>query len=173
MKSTPERRAQDVFDMIKLLAVGLWEPCAKLKPHLWEAVAERGKAPLTLDEKCFKWDFLHIVAMTWWAVNLAKVTLPPAEFKIVARSLEQQVGEWNPGAIAGFSDLNNFVRMYDSEFQKLTDLSEVIDFTKLVVGTWLLWNLTNKAKFSDEAELAGMLGHTVYSSVAGCWEGTI
>ena len=66
-----------------------------------------------------------------------------------------------------FSDLNAFVQGYEAQYQKMTAPKEVLSFTKLIVGTWLLWNLTNKANLNDESELAGMLGETVLLSVAG------
>jgi len=173
METTVEGRARQVSNMVKLSAMGLWEPYITLKPHLWEAVAERGIESLTFNEKCFKWDFLHIVAMTWWAVNLAKLNLPQAKFTKAARCLEEQSGQWNVGVIPCFSDLNSFIQRYEQQYQKMTAPKEVLEFTKLIVGTWLLWNLTNKANFNDETELAGMLGHTVYECVAGCWQGVV
>jgi len=112
-----------------------------------------------------------MIAMTWWAVNSAKIELPEAEFRDIADTLERQMANWNPGSVAGFSDLNKFIQGYEHEYRKMVESREVFDFTKLLVGTWLRWNLTDKAKCEDVAELANMLGHLVYSCVGGFWSG--
>lgn len=149
--------------------MGSWKPFLDLKPHLWQAISERGHKELSFEEKCFKWDSLHIVAMSWWAVNSAKIELPEPDFREIADTLERQMADWNRGGIAGFSDLDKFIQGYEQQYRKMVEPREVIDFTKLLVGIWLLWNLTNKAKFNDEVALANMLGNLVYECVAGYW----
>jgi hypothetical protein len=170
MESTAEARARQVCNLIKRFAISSREPFEELKPHLWEAIADSGLPHLTYEEKCFKWEFLHITAMSWWAVNLAKLQLPAAHFKNAVACIEQEIGQWNAGLIECFSDLNGFVQLYDAQYQQITDPDEVVPLTKFIVGLWLLMNLTDKATFNDEAELAGMLGHHVYECIVGCWE---
>jgi hypothetical protein len=170
MKVQPLRdKAESFVAHAKLFALGSWKPFVELKPHLWQAISEDGRGELTFEQKCFKWDFLLMVAMAWWTVNSARIELPKSDFDSVADILEQRIAEWNRGTVPAFSDLNNFVCRYDSEYQKISDIQKVVDFTKLLVGTWVLWNLTNKARFEDEAALATMLGRLVHASVAGYW----
>ena len=153
-----------------MCAAGLRKPSAEAKPHLWEAVAEAEPSELTFDQKAFKWDFLHVVAMTWWAVSQARSSLPASDFEQVTELLEKQLAQWNAGAVAGLSDLNDFIKSYESQYQSMTEADEVVRFTEMVVGGWLLWNLTNKAALADEAEIAYMLGHAVYRCVNGYWD---
>jgi len=167
---SPQEQAAHFLGHAKLVAVGLWEPVSKQQPHLWQAIAERGRTHLTFDEKCFKWDFLHIVAMTWWAIQHATATLPPDEWELAAATLDVQVAEWNAGAHGALADLARFVSMHEQSVDSFADVPAAVAHTKRVVGTWLLWNLTNKATFADEAELASMLGHVVYQCVDGYWE---
>jgi hypothetical protein len=163
-------KAQAFLDHAKRCAIRVRKPAVEAKPHLWEAIAEAGASELTSDQKEFKWDFLHVVAMTWWAVSQARSSLAASDFEQVTELLEQQLSRWNAGAVAGLADLNEFIKAYGAQYQSMTEVDEVVRFTKMVVGGWLLWNLTDKATLADEAEIAYMLGHGVYRSVDGYWE---
>jgi hypothetical protein len=142
----------------------------KAKPHLWDAIAEAGGSELTFDQKAFKWDFLHVVAMMWWAVSQAKSSLPEPDFEQVTELLETQLTQWNAGAVGSLSDLNGFIKSYEAQYQSITEVDEVVRFTEIAVGGWLLWNLTNMARLADEADVAYMLGHAVYRCVDGYWD---
>ena len=164
-----QKRADSFVSHAKLFAVGSWKPFLERKPHLWQAICEHGRKELSFEEKCLKWDFLLMVAMAWWAINSAKIEIPEGEFPNIADTLERQLANWNPRSVSGFSDLNKFIKGYEPQYQNLVDLREVTDFTKVLVGTWVVWNLTNKAKLDDEAEVASLLGNLVYKSIAGYW----
>lgn len=162
MRSIRER-ANTFNDLALSSARVSWEPNSKIAPHLIQSIREKGYDELSFEQKVFKWDFIQAVAMNWWAVTFAKLNLPSKEFSVVADILETKLTEWNNGTIGAFTDLNNFIKAYNADYEKITDIKEATDFTILLVGTWMLWNLTEKKSFNDEARLSRMLGQAAYS----------
>ena len=130
-------------------------------------------APFPSDQKAIKWEFLHVVAMTWWAVSQARGSLPESDFEQVTEVLEQRLADWNADAVASLSDLNDFIGRYEAQYRSMTEVDEVVRFTKTAVGGWLLWNLTNTATIADEAKIAYALGHAVHRCVDGYWDAVI
>ncbi len=163
------RKAESFVAHTKLCTLGSWKPVIENKPHLWQAISDNGCDALNFEQKCFKWDFMLMVAMAWWAVSSARIELPDSKFKSVALKIEQGIQNWNRGGISALEDLNKFICKYDSDYQNILDIKKIEDFTKILVGTWILWNLTNKNEFEDEADLAAMLGKLVHESVTGYW----
>jgi len=167
MQSLKEK-AKAFIGHAKVHSVGSWKPFRELRPHLWDAIRSPGKDTLSFEEKCFAWDFLHVVAMTWLAVNSAKLELPETDFIEVSNILEKETRSWNHGASIGFFDLDKFIQEYMPKYKdSIKPPHDLLNFT---IGTWLLWNLTNKAPLKDSAELANMLGNNVHASIAGYWK---
>ena len=168
MKSR-EQMAEEFVELANVFAMGTWKPFVQDHPHLWQAIKEAGRGELTFEQKVFKWDFLLMVAMAWWSVNAARLKFPKSEFEKVADIIERHIAEWNRGTVPAYADLNQFVCRYKTEYVKISDPDRLVGFMKLLVGTWLLWNLTDKTKFKDEAQLATTLGAVAHECGAGYW----
>lgn len=162
-------KAEAFHGLALVAAIGACEPFSELKPQFWDMIAERGRPVLTEEEKLFKWRFLLVIGLTYWAINSARLSLPQNEFHLVRDILKSNLSGWNRGALPTFSDLIKFVASYDLELKKISNRTESMDFVKLLVGTWLLWNLTNKAKIPDEGQHASMLGAIVHGWTVGYW----
>jgi hypothetical protein len=159
MESLKEK-AERLVAFVKILAISSWQPFLDKYPNVVEAMP---------NDKHFTWDFFNTIAMVWWAISEAKITLSKTEYPALIDIIEESLVRWHPKAIDAYKDLNKFICMYDKDFQSFTSIKETIDFTKSLVGTWLIWNITNKAKLEKEAEIASALGYLTYSVITGYW----
>jgi hypothetical protein len=168
-----EARVASFFGYAKICAAGSLGPCRELAPHLWEAISAGGPTPLSIEAKLFTWEFLHLVALSWWAARAASLEFAEVDARSVKRLLCHQLENWNPGTSKAFSDLDKFVLHADAYLRTLKDENEKLKVVQTSVGTWLLWNLTAKATFRDERRLAAMLGGTTYQFTGGYWNSAV
>lgn len=153
-------KAKDLLSYSNIVAIGLWEPFNKKYPILINKIS---------GDKLFKWDFFIKIAIIWCAVSEMKIYLPEKEWRELLKIIEEQTIKWNPVSTNAIKDLNNFMASYKNKIDDPSSLEEAMRFTRLLVGTWIIWNLTEKAKIQDEAEISNAIGTVIYNSVNGYW----
>lgn len=154
------KKAKDIIQIARIFAIGSWDPIAKTYPELIQVIPE---------DKHSKWDFFMIVAMVWWAVSMLKLE-KKNESDGLCNIVESELTKWHPQGLGAFVDLNKFMTIYKKHYDTLTTPKEILDVSKLLCGTWITWNLTNKTKIKNEAEVSSALGHFVYGAVEGYWD---
>ncbi len=164
-----ESRAEKFLTHAKAVVEGITKPFCEAKPQMWEAVVGPGGEALGEDEKKARWRYYNLVAMTWWAVDGAKFSMPDEAFEAVTAVLGRELLAWDPTALEALAELYKFIHGYDDAIEKLTDPEDNLGFLKQLIGTWVVWKLTDKAPLKDEASVASVLGRVVHGCAAGYW----
>lgn len=154
-----EKKAKELLSYANIFAIGIWEPFQKYPDLI-------NKIP---GNKHLKWDFYIKVAILWCAISEMKIQLSEHEYDKLSTIIEEQCIEWQPQSLVAIKDINNFLASYKNKLNEITSLEEAARFTRLLVGTWTVWNLTEKSKIQDEAEIAGAIGYVIHNSIKGYW----
>ena len=165
----PEKKAETFLTHAKAVVEGMSKPFFEAKPQLWAAIVGKSGKALKDDEKRARWRYYNLVAMTWWAVDGAKFSMPDEQFEAVTAVLERELLAWDPTALEALAELYKFIHGYDAAIEKLTDPEDNLGFLKQLIGTWVVWKLTDKAPLKDEASVASVLGGVVHGCAAGYW----
>ena len=167
--SEHERRAEAFLTHAKAVVEGMTKPFGAAKPQMWAAIAGPDGKPLGEDERQARWRYYNLVAMTWWAVDGAKFSMPDETFEAVTAALERELLAWDQTALEALAELYKFIHGYDDALEKMTDPEDNLGFLKQLIGTWVVWKLTHKAPLEDEASVAAVLGGVVHGCAAGYW----
>lgn len=167
--TSPEQRAEAFLTHAKAVIEGMTKPFCEAKPQMWAAIVGPGGKPLDDDGKKARWRYYNLIAMTWWAVDGAKFAMPDEQFESVTAVLERVLLDWDPSALDGLRELYKFIHGYDTAIDKLTDPDDNLGFLKQLIGTWVVWKLTNKTPLEDEASVAAVLGRVMHGCAAGYW----
>lgn len=164
-----EKKAGTFLTHAKAVVEGMTKPFREAKPQLWGAIRGPKGKPLSEDDKLARWRYYNLIAMTWWGVDGAKFSMPDEQFEAVTAVLERSLVEWDPAALDGLAELYKFIHGYDDAIEKLTDPADNLGFLKQLIGTWVVWKLTDRAALEDEASVAAVLGGVAHGCAAGYW----
>jgi hypothetical protein len=150
------QRAQDFNGLATTMALGTYEPLSEQIPALTAAIPK---------ERVRHWSLFWAVAYTWVALAQIRVDVPEGERDNVARILLEGLIQSHSAAQPLFDDLSEFIaKRSDVIAQDASGLN-----FKATIGLWLMWNLTAKAKITDERRVISQLGHLCYEPFAHYW----
>ena len=112
------------------------------------------------------WDFFATVASVWVAYSQIDEDVEMSLRRSTKTTVQNALDEFHPSAFGALKDLDNLVlRILSRE----PDITKRPTHTPLAVGTWFVWNLTNKQPIQDEPQIAGFLGRVVVQMINGYW----
>jgi glycerol kinase len=81
--------------------------------------------------------------------------------------VQRSLADWHPAAIAAYEDLHRFVI---DKLPKGNDKAQRREILELSVGTWIVWNVTDKAKLANEFEIISAVASLVAREFTGYWQ---
>lgn len=156
-----EKKSKELISFVNTIAIGLWSTFEEEYQDLLKNIS---------GNKHFKWDFFIKIALIWCSVNEMKETLSEEECEKCYLIIEDSLIKWNTQSLSAIKDLNYFFVSYKNKIKSPDTLKKSIEISEVILGTWIVWNLTDKRDVQDEGLIANNIGKTVYNLIIGYWK---
>ena len=154
MNESLKSKAETLVSFASVMASGSKDSFCELHPQLRTA------------SRIHMWDFFATVLQVWAALNHIPEDISEESRTRIESIVYSKLTSLHPSGIHALQDIRSLVNHFAKE---ISDAETKRDLAPMHGGTWLLWNLTERAPINRASGIAATLGKMFVSEFSQYW----